>query len=139
MSEESKLGERAARCSHWGITVSTEEKARDLFGTLFHMPVVKAFDVDESLSRALFDLESKVKAIVFDAGGTQIEVFIDPDGAGRAKRYDHLCLSVKNREDLVKRAEAMGMEIKRYMKGDREIVFLRDTDGNLYEIKALES
>lgn len=135
MGEEERKDERAAACSHWGLTVSSETRARELFEKLFRMPVVKQFDVTESLSRSLFDIGGEARAIVFDAGGTVIEVFIDPESARRANRYDHLCLAVEGRDALLKRAEEMGLKINRFRKGDREIVFIRDFDGNLYEIK----
>ena len=130
---------RPSRVAHAGITVSSEERATELFGGLFGLAVVKTFDVRLELTRALFDMDAEARAVVYAGGeGAELEVFVCPERVARRETYDHLCVAVADRERLLGRAESLGMEVRRFRKGDKEVVFLRDLDGNLYEIKSTE-
>jgi catechol 2,3-dioxygenase-like lactoylglutathione lyase family enzyme len=73
--------------------------------------------------------------LVFDAGTVGVEVFICSGRKGPSHGYDHLCLTVEDRETLLERAASHGLGVNRFNTGDKEIVFLKDWDGNLYEIK----
>ena len=42
---------------------------------------------------------------------------------------------VKDREEFIRRCEAMHLEVNRIPKGDTLLTFVKDYDGNLFEIK----
>ena len=138
MNDESKEKERSCAVVHSAVTVGSEERAGKLFGELFGMTVVKEFSVDEGISEALFGFSGRAKIIVYDAGGTTVEAFVCPERVRGSDRYDHLCLEVPDRGEFLGRAAAMELAINRYEKNGREVVFIRDWDGNFYEIKEAE-
>ncbi|MFC2173438.1 VOC family protein [Acidobacteriota bacterium] len=135
MQEKGKTAVTKTTGLHFATTFSSEDKARSLFGDLFGLTVIKEFSVDENLCGSLFEINQPVKIILFDAGPVAVEVFVSPETAGRSGWFDHLCVQVDDRSSFVERAEGMGLEIRRYVKNGKEIVFLKDWDGNLYEIK----
>ncbi len=124
-----------ARLVHDAIAVSSRRRADELFGELLGMEVVKTFEVGEDLARALFGRAARLDVVVYDGITGAVEVFIDPAMRPRDGQWDHLCLAVRDVAGWLRRAAARGMEVRRFPKGDREIVFVRDRDGNLYEIK----
>jgi hypothetical protein len=48
-----------------------------------------------------------------------------------------MCFGVADRPDLLARCEAGGLSVNRVPKGDVELAFVQDYDGNLVEIKEL--
>jgi hypothetical protein len=44
---------------------------------------------------------------------------------------------VKNIEEFVNRCEAMQVEVNRVPKGDRLLTFVKDYDGNRFEVKEM--
>ena len=126
---------RTAVGAHGGVSFSSEEHARQVFADLFGMTETRSFELDEALCEALFGRPRHIKVLVFDAGLFPVEVFVDPAGAPRDKDYDHLCVEVGEREAVIAEAVALGLRIRRGKKGDKEIVFLTDRDGNQYELK----
>lgn len=120
---------------HAAITFSAEDYAHRIMGELFGFSVIKAFDVGTELCQALFDFDRGARLIQFDAGDAAIEVFIDPRRPAQRGRFDHLCFSVPELEPFLARAADMGLEIRRFHTGTKEVVFVCDEDDNLYEIK----
>ncbi len=120
---------------HDSFTVSSEANARAVFEDLFGLARVKSFHANEELVKGLFGMEGEAEVIVYDAGPTQLEVFVCPRTAGRGEQYDHACMAVKDRPALMDKARSMGMTVFSFFKGDRELIFIQDLDGNRYEIK----
>ena len=50
-------------------------------------------------------------------------------------RIDHVCLAVDKLEAFLEKCRNMGVEIARVPKGDAVITFIKDYDGNLFELK----
>jgi len=128
----------SAELLHCAVATSSEENADAVFRRLFGMSVVKEFMVGEELGCALFGFGGEAKVIVYSAGGATIEAFISPERSGARDRYDHICLATLNRRDLLERASSMGMKITTFARDNGDVVFIRDADGNFYEIKEKE-
>jgi catechol 2,3-dioxygenase-like lactoylglutathione lyase family enzyme len=47
----------------------------------------------------------------------------------------HVCLEVDDLQDFLKKCRDLDVEISQIPKGDRTLTFIRDFDGNLFEIK----
>ena len=120
---------------HSAVTFRSEAYAQQVFGDLFGLSTVKTFDVGPDLSRALFDLDRGARIIQYDAGASIFEVFIDPDSTPAEPTFDHLCIEVPDREVFLALAAGRGMEVRRFVAGAKEVVFIRDEEGHLYEVK----
>ena len=119
---------------HSALCFSTEENAVKIMEELFMLKKVKSFTAGPELINNLFGVERDVKIIVYNAGTFDVEVFISkpPD----AFTFAHLCFSVDNRKELIELAEKMGLQVTYHERDDNShIVFIKDLDGNLYEIK----
>ena len=126
-----------ANALHAAATFRSEETAEAIFGGLFGLPRIKTFDVGPDLCGTLFGIERGARIIQYDAGAAAFEVFVDPAAPPPAPRFEHIAVEVADREHTLSRAAGMGMEVRRFVAGGKEVVFLRDGDGNLYEIKQI--
>ncbi len=119
---------------HSALCISTEEYAGYIMEDLFILKKVKSFTADSKLINNLFGIGQDVEIIVYNTGSCDVEVFIakPPD----AFSFAHLCFSVDNRKELIERAENIGLQVTYHERDDNShIVFIKDLDGNLYEIK----
>ena len=124
------------RISHIALVSSSEKKANQFYRDLLGLKVLRSTLIPVSLSRSLFGVEQEVKAIDFGNEGIKFEVFIADHKEGSPfKRLDHICLEVEDRGTLLKKCREMGLEVLQVPKGDSLIVFIKDGDGNLFEVK----
>ncbi len=49
--------------------------------------------------------------------------------------YIHLCLEMDDKEHCALKCEACGLEVRRVRRGEDRLIFVKDFDGNLFEIK----
>lgn len=114
---------------------SSEEASDRFFVGLLGLAKTRVRDLPADLSSVFFDRRDPCRMIDYEGErGVRFEVFV-PDGALSAPRgYGHACLVVADRDELLARAAAVS-DVLRAERAGREIVFLRDADGNLFEIQ----
>ena len=124
------------KLTHSGLSATSEEHAdrfyHDLLGLEKHPPK----SLSAALAGAIFDINMDMRMIHYIGHGVHMEIFVHPDLKIQGPRVDHLCLEVENREDFLNRAEALGFQVSRIDKDGKSVIFVRDFDGNCFEIKA---
>ncbi|MBU0600170.1 VOC family protein [bacterium] len=118
---------------HVGLEVIDKEKAMTFFLEVLGLKKTKSFLLNLSLTKDIFNLEEEVEVEVFTGEGIELEVFITDRRLD--KGYLHLCLEVENKESFIDRSKKHGLKPKIIKKGEKELLFIRDFSGNLYEIK----
>jgi len=120
---------------HAALRVTTSEEADRFYGELLALPLVREYTIRQELTSRLFGIDRDYQIRLYDTGGTFLEVFVG-EGERPGQTLDHVCLQVDDRESLKTKAREMGfrvVEIER--EGTHDLVFIYDTDGNVFEIK----
>ena len=86
------------------------------------------------LSKQIFNLDCELKIINYANDNIHFEIFIDNQKGSKTNRIDHVCIQVGDLESFLEKCQAMALEILRVPKGDAFITFIKDNDGNLFEI-----
>ncbi len=120
---------------HICIEVSSEERCREIFEGVLGLSVAYSFRIDEEFMGRMFGLKAECESVVYQAGDTKIEVFIRPEMGRPVPGTAHLCLSVPDRGRVLQSAEAKGLDVLHHPRNGRPLYYIRDRDGNLYEIK----
>jgi len=119
---------------HAGLTCSTEENAdkfyRDLLGLNKSAP--KTLPAD--LSKAIFNLEADLPIVNYLDENIHFEVFITNRVGSHSEPIAHLCLEVDDLSDFIDKCRSMSVDVARIPKGDKTLTFIKDFDGNLFEI-----
>lgn len=123
------------RVGHVAVGRSSEREADRLFVELFGLDKARVRDLPPELSERFFGRRDPCRMIDYERDGVRVEVFVPAGALARADTYGHLCLVVEDRPGLLARAETLGLESLAVERQGRTIVFLRDGDGNLYEIQ----
>jgi len=114
---------------------SSESEADRFFVGLLGLERTRVRDLPEALSERFFGRVDPCRMIDYERDGVRFEVFVPDAPLARSDTYGHACLVVEDREDLLERAAGMGVERLAVERDGRTIVFLRDADGNLFEIQ----
>ena len=117
---------------HVALACSSEDRADAFYVGLLGLRKSAPKIVAAEICRAIFGLDRELTAINYIGGSANFEVFICPEAAGRVA---HACVGVEDPPALLRKCEEAQVEIIRVPKGESLITFLRDADGNLFEIK----
>lgn len=123
------------RLNHIALVCSSEQSADDFYKDVIGLRKIKSFVLSNDLALQIFGTDREYLILVYGNDQFTAEVFIDDSSPERDTSLEHVCLEVKEREEFVKRCEAMHLEVNRIPKGDTLLTFVKDYDGNLFEIK----
>jgi len=120
---------------HVGLTCSTEDNAdkfyRDLLGLKKSEPKILPPD----LAKAIFNLDAELQMINYMNDHIHFEIFIADQSSTSPRPIEHLCLEVDDLTGFIEKCRRMQAEVALIPKGDKTLTFIKDFDGNLFEIK----
>ena len=120
---------------HMALTCSSEKKSDKFYKNLLGLRKLEPKTLPSTLSQAIFKVDSELKVINYMDEYVHFEIFITFPYSNNISQIGHVCLAVKNLEAFLGRCRSMDVEIVQVPKGDALITFVRDYDGNLFEIK----
>jgi len=120
---------------HVGLTSSSEEKAdvfyADLLGLIKSAPKMLPLE----LAKAIFNADRELVMINYQNEDIHFEIFITGSDGGNSRKIEHTCLEVDNLAGFLEKCRGLSIDISRIPKGDKTLTFIKDFDGNLFEIK----
>jgi len=125
------------KINHIALIASSEEKADRFYLDLLGLKKAAAKTVEASLSLALFNLNFPLTYISYYHDDLRFEIFILPESQPQLSPT-HVCLEVNDREIFLSKCLGLGLPVKRVIKEGKEIVFIGDFDGRLFEIKEIQ-
>ncbi len=120
---------------HVGLVCSSEANADRFFGQALGLKKADPKPLPRALSSSLFGIDRDLTIINYIGDGVHIEVFIDAQCPRRAAGIDHVSLGVPDVATFLLRCRDAGATVTQVPKGDALLTFVRDADGNLFEIK----
>jgi len=130
MDEETSL-------NHVALQYSDEKKAEIFFTKILGIPLKKKFTISPELSKDIFGIEESVEILVYDNQKARFEVFIIQ--LDKKQGYAHTCIEIENKKELINRSKKYGIEPIVIKKDGKDLLFVRDFSGNLFEVKEKQS
>jgi len=121
---------------HIALRFSSREHADVVLTSCLGLKKLKEFSIDANVSMAFFDIDSSMQIGVYGDELRLFEAFIIKEG-DPIPPPAHCCLKVSNLEGVLERARENGIEIRTAWVRDHDVYFIKDHDGNLYELKPL--
>jgi len=122
-----------SKLHHIALEYSKIEDARIFFKEILGLEEVKSFTLSAELSHNIFSLNHDVDVVVFADDQLYVEVFLT--SRQKPSSYEHICLIVENTKELFHRCHHQKLTILQVAKGEKNLMFIRDPAGYLYEIK----
>lgn len=120
---------------HAGLTCSTEDKADKFYRDLLGLNKSAPKTLPAELSKAIFNLESELKMINYMDEHVHLEIFVTNQPSAAPRPIDHLCLEVDDLTGFIEKCRGMQFAVALIPKGEKTLTFIKDFDGNLFEIK----
>jgi len=123
------------RLLHVGITCSSEERADQVFVELLGLQKAEPKILAAEICRALFGVDRDLTMINYVGESAHFEVFIDDAAATPARAIEHACIEVAGLSEFLRKCDSLDVEVIQVPKGESLITFIKDADGNLFEVK----
>jgi catechol 2,3-dioxygenase-like lactoylglutathione lyase family enzyme len=111
----------------------------DLFyGQLLGLERTEPKTLARETAQALFGVETDLTMVYYQDENSQFELFVHPDLQcfnGARGNVSHDCIEVEDKDGFVEECEKSGCQVLQVSKGDKVLTFLKDLDGNLFEVK----
>jgi len=121
--------------NHVALQCNDKEKVETFFTEVLGLPIKKKFTVSRELSEAIFDIDESVDVEVYDNNETRFEIFITQIEEKRG--YGHVCIEIDNKKEFIDRCKQYDIKPMVITKGGKNLLFVRDFSGNLFEIKEI--
>ena len=123
------------KLNHVSVVCSSRENADRFYKEIIGLKEIKSALLDRELAGQIFDIACESQLILYANDDFTVEVFVPSSAFEKVNTFVHLCLEVEDREEFAVKCQAMGVVVKKIPKGDSELIFIEDYDGNLFEIK----
>ena len=120
---------------HGGLTCSSEENSDKFYRDVLGLNKLAPKTLPADLSLAIFDLDAELQMINYMDEHIHFEIFIAKQFPAPQSRIDHLCLEVDDLDEFIAKCRGMQVKVKLIPKGQKTLTFIKDFDGNLFEIK----
>jgi catechol 2,3-dioxygenase-like lactoylglutathione lyase family enzyme len=123
---------------HSGLGSVSMEKTDLFYGRLLGLERTEPRTLPRETAEALFGVETDLFMVYYQDENNQFEIFIHPDLKsfnGAKGNVSHDCIQIEDKETFLEQCERFGCEVIRVPKGEKVLTFVKDLDGNLFEIK----
>lgn len=120
---------------HVALTCSSEKKSDRFYKKLLGLDKSEPKILPIDLSKLIFNVDTELIMINYQGETVHFEIFIAGDLMNAVRQIEHVCLEVDDLQNFLKKCRDLDVEISQVSKGDRTFTFIRDYDGNLFEIK----
>ena len=119
--------------NHVALQCNDKEKVETFFTEVLGLPIKKKFTVSGELSEAIFGIDESVDVEVYDNNETRFEIFITQTEEKRG--YGHVCIEIDSKKEFIDRCKQYGIKPMVITTGGKNLFFVKDFSGNLFEIK----
>jgi catechol 2,3-dioxygenase-like lactoylglutathione lyase family enzyme len=120
---------------HIGLTSRSEKSSDRFFGELLGLKKLELKTVSAALSQAIFNVNADLKIVNYTGDHVHFEIFIGAPGNGGTAQIPHVCLGVKDLAAFIEKCNSLNERVLQVPRGESLLTFVRDGDGNLFEIK----
>lgn len=118
---------------HVALEVNNAEKAKIFFTKILGLSFIKSFDLSHKLSESIFGIKESVYVEVYENKNTVFEIFVTKKTNERS--FVHTCIEVDDKNKFISRCKDNGIKPIVVKKGEKNLLFVKDYSGNLFEIK----
>ena len=125
------------RLHHVAVACRSRKNADRFYRDVLGLEMIKEKTLDAAFVRQLFGVHDACELVMYGNARLAIEVFVPASSATNPDRFAHCYLEVTNRDDFIERCKRADVPVQQVPLGESLVVFVRDYDGNQFEIKEL--
>jgi len=123
------------KLAHIALSVSDHKEIEKFYTNVLGMKQIKNFVLTKSLTANIFGINEEIYVFLLQKDRVVFEIFITTEY--RKQAFEHVCISIKNREGFINKAIINGYKVIRIEREVFDLIFIKDKDGNIFEIKEM--
>ena len=123
------------KLEHIALSVSDHKEIEKFYTNVLGIEQIKNFILRKELAANIFGINEEITVFLLQKDKVVFEIFITTEY--RKQTFDHICISVKNREKFISKALLGGYKVTRIERELFDLIFFKDKDGNIFEIKEM--
>ena len=123
------------KLEHIALSISDYEEIDKFYTNILGMKQIKNFVLRKELAANIFEINEEITVFLLQKDKVIFEIFITTEY--RKKAFDHICISIKNREKFIDKVLLNGYNVIRIEREIFDLIFVKDKDGNVFEIKEM--
>jgi catechol 2,3-dioxygenase-like lactoylglutathione lyase family enzyme len=124
---------------HTALVCSQEANADRFYQQLLGLEKAGPKVLPPSLAKAIFNIDAELTIINYTGTGIHFEIFIAPGQPRNGQKIAHTCIEVDDRRLFLDACRNLGISVNQVPRGEHVLLFVRDFDGNLFEVKSLKA
>ena len=125
--------------NHVAFVCGSEKNSDRFYHDLLGLDKLQSKIIPPSLSQRIFNSDLEFKLINYGNDDIKFEIFISEQFKPPEIRIDHVCLEIDGIDGFLEKCDSIGVEVLRIPRGELFLIFIKDFDGNQFEIKQLAS
>ncbi|MEA3495068.1 MAG: VOC family protein [Bacteroidota bacterium] len=123
------------KLQHIAFSVSNIDEVEKFYADILEMKKLKSFVLKKELAHKIFNINEDTAVFLMGKEELTFEIFVSNQKV--EKGFAHICISVKDREKLIEKVEAQKYECIRIERDNFDLIFIKDKNGNIFEIKEI--
>jgi len=125
------------RLQHIALVCSSENECDRFYQGILGLEKMESKKLPSELSKQIFNIDMECKIVNYSNHEIKFEIFIAEKVCSDDKTMEHICLEVYDHKLFLQKCSEMNVEVLQIPKGESMLVFIKDYDGNLFEIKEI--
>ncbi len=121
------------KTDHIALQYHDKKEAETFFCGVLGLNKEREFTIPADMADSIFSINKDVDGVIYSNKNARFEIFFTEKKPKIA--YEHICLNVKDKEEIINLCRKYGVEVKNIKRGEKRLLFIRDFNGYLYEIK----
>lgn len=117
---------------HIGISINDPSDIDNFYIDILKFTIQKKFTLNAALSEQIFNISKRIEIVTVEKNNLIIELL---NTFENLNNYFHICISVDDRNELIKKAKEREYPCTIIKKNPFDMVFIRDRSNNLFEVK----
>ncbi len=123
------------KLNHVALVARSQESADRFYEGILGLTKIKTTMLKGDLAVKIFGLDLECPLILYGNEAFAVEVFVTKHIPPNSSPVAHICLQVEDREAFIAACRSAGLTVNLIPRGDSKLCFVKDFDGNLFEIK----
>lgn len=123
------------KLAHIALSVSDYKEIEKFYTNVLGMKQIKTLVLRKDLAVNIFEINEEITVFLLQKDRVVFEIFITTEY--RKQAFDHVCISIKNREEFINKVLLNGYKVIRIKRELFDLIFIKDKDGNSFEIKEM--
>ncbi|MCK4466077.1 MAG: VOC family protein [Bacteroidales bacterium] len=121
------------KLEHIALSISDSEEIKKFYHDILGMNQLRTFNLSKVLANDIFGIDKEPSVYLLQKDELLVEIFVTTKQYKQG--FKHICILIKNREELIKKAAQNSYKCIHIKRKKSDLIFIKDKSGNIFEIK----